>query len=136
MDAAGSGRGRTGVPALTTWRRADPGRLGPAALARVRVALAGSPLLHHRRWPEALRGDAAAAIAVAIDCLPRGQPCSLATDVAMSRLLLHAAARDPAAILVLDHAAGRLDRPSDGRPLPTGSQRRSRRSRSPRRCPT
>lgn len=114
----GSGRrpGNAGIasPAirpLTVWRRCDPGGIAPATVAEIERAVAGAALLpHHRRWPEALRGDPAATVAAAVDVLRRHPPGTAAADLAMSGLLVHAARGDAAAALVLAHGLAALAR--------------------------
>lgn len=94
---------------LAVWRLCDPGEIEPATLAEVERAVVGSALLlHHRRWPEALRGDPTAIVAAGVDVLqdhPTGAP---AFDLAMSGLLVHAARGDATAALVLAHGLAAL----------------------------
>ncbi|CAA2158996.1 hypothetical protein MBRA_04237 [Methylobacterium brachiatum] len=93
------------------WRRCDPGEIAPATVAEIERAVAGTALLlHHPRWPEAQRGDPAAAVAVAVDVLHRHPPGTAATDLAMSGLLVHAARGDATAALVLAHGLAALAR--------------------------
>jgi len=100
----------TGQP-LTVWRRCDPGEIAPATVAEIERAVARTARrLHHRRGPEALRGDPAAAVAVAVDVLHRHPPGTAATDLAMSGLLVHAARGDATAALVLAHGLAALAR--------------------------
>lgn len=96
-------------PVLAVWRRCDPGEIPPATVAEVERAVLGSGLLlHHRRWPEALRGDSAAMVAAAIDVIHGHPPGTPAADLAMSGLLVHAARGDATAALVLAHGLAAL----------------------------
>lgn len=109
--AGAAGTRPTACPALGVWRRCDPGDIAPATIAEVERAVAGAALLlHHPRWPEALRGDPAATVAAAVDVLRRHPPGTAAADLAMSGLLVHAARGDAAAALVLAHGLAALAR--------------------------
>ena len=97
--------------ALGVWRRCDPGDIAPATVAEVERAVVGAALLlHHPRWPDALRGDPAATVAAAVDVLRRHPPGTAAADLAMSGLLVHAARGNAAAALVLAHGLAALAR--------------------------
>ncbi|WP_345821825.1 hypothetical protein ABC766_08565 [Methylobacterium fujisawaense] len=88
---------------LALWRTVRLPDIGAEAINRVRRALAGDVCLHHRSWPAARRGDAAAAIAVTLD-LARGRaPDPAVTDLALSAVLLAAWGGDAAARVVLGH---------------------------------
>ncbi|MBE7243324.1 MAG: hypothetical protein INR63_00100 [Actinomycetospora chiangmaiensis] len=96
-------------PVLAIWRWCDPGGIPLATVAEIERAVAGAGLLlHHRRWPEALRGDPAAMVAVAIDVIHDHPPGTPAADLAMSALLVHAARGDATAALVLAHGLAAL----------------------------
>jgi len=109
---------------LATWRSEQLPAIGASAISAVRRALAGRVCLHHRCWPAARRGDAAAAIAVALDLtrVPAVHPAVV--DLALSAVLVAAWRGDAAAETVLAHvldtasAAG----PPDTSPL-AGSSR-------------
>lgn len=88
---------------LSLWRTREPDEIGPDEVAAIRTRLA-HVLLHHRLWPEAVRGDAAAAVGIAIDHLHARAPDGPVGDLVMSALVLHACAGNAAAAVVLSHA--------------------------------
>ncbi|MCJ2054097.1 hypothetical protein [Methylobacterium sp. J-070] len=116
---------------LTLWRTVRLHDIAAVSLAEVRRALSGAVLVHHRAWPAARRGDAAAAIAVTLD-LTRGlKPSAAVVDLALSSVLVPAWLGDPAAEAVLAHVLAALP-PLRARPGGAG-RRRPTRPRPPRR---
>lgn len=104
---------------LALWRTAGPDEIDDATVDALRSSLMRcSVSLHDRRWPEAARGTAAAAVGIAVDRVHEGSaPDGVAADLAMSALLPHAHRGDPAATLVLSYALQALGRarPDRGR---------------------
>lgn len=115
---------------LALWRTARLPDIEASAIREVRRALAGGVCLHHRSWPAARRGEAAAAIAVALDLTRGAEPDPLVVDLALSTVLVVAWRGDAAARTILAHVLARLPpNRRDGRP---GRSERSRpRHRSP-----
>ena len=95
---------------LAIWRSATPEEIGAAALDAIRASLLSGPVrLLHPRWPAAARGDAAAAVGIAVDNLHDvAGSAGAATDLAMTALLPHACGGNPAAALVMAHALAAL----------------------------
>ncbi|MEL6064579.1 MULTISPECIES: hypothetical protein [unclassified Methylobacterium] len=107
--AGDAGLASVACPVLAVWRRCDPGEIAPGTVVEIERAVAGSGLLlHHRRWPDALRGDPAAVVAAAIDVIHGHPPGTPATDLVMSGLLVHAVRGDATAALVLAHGLAAL----------------------------
>ena len=97
---------------LALWRTRDPARISPAEVLRLARTVAGTEILHERRWREARAGDAAAAAAIAIDHLHRRTAWTPLTDVILGNLVILALRGDPTAAVVIAHALrtfGRLD---------------------------
>lgn len=88
---------------LALWRTVRLPDIEAEAIHRVRRALAGGVCLHHRSWPAARRGEAAAAIAVTLDLARDRAPDPAVTDLALSAVLLAAWGGDAAARVVLAH---------------------------------
>ena len=118
-----------GCDPLALWRTVRLPDIEAAAIQRVRRALAGEVCLHHRSWPAARRGEAAAAIAVALD-LTRGiEPDPAVMDLALSTVLVVAWRGDPAARTVLAHVlAGLSPDPRDVGPSRPQRRRPTRRA--------
>lgn len=98
---------------LRAWRSLDPHDIDAELVGAVRRALSGPVLVHDRRWPSVLGGDAATAVGVAIRFLRSHRPDRTTGDLVMSAVLVHAASGDPAAALLLAHGLAVLAR---GRP--------------------
>ncbi len=101
---------------LSAWRRLAARDLDRACITQIREALAGTLMLHHRRWPAASRFDAAAAVGIALDLTDDTGPAGIAGDLAMSALLIHAARGNQAARLVLARALVQASQAPDGSP--------------------
>lgn len=113
---------------LALWRTERLPDIEASAIREVRRALAGGVCLHHRAWPAARRGEAAAAIAVALDLTRRAEPDPAVVDLALSTVLVAAWRCDAAARTVLAHVLAGL--PPDlrgGHPGRPGRRRPGRR---------
>lgn len=113
---------------LALWRTERLPDIELSAIREVRRALAGGVCLHHRAWPAARRGEAAAAIAVALDLARRAEPDPAVVDLALSTVLVAAWRGDAAARTVLAHVLAGL--PPDlrgGHPGRPGRRRPGRR---------
>lgn len=113
---------------LALWRTARLPDIEASAIREVRRALAGGVCLHHRSWPAARRGEAAAAIAVTLDLARRAEPDPAVVDLALSTVLVAAWRGDAAARTVLAHVLAGL--PPDlrgGHPGRPGRRRPGRR---------
>ena len=75
---------------LALWRTERLPDIEASAIREVRRALAGGVCLHHRSWPAARRGEAAAAIAVTLDLTRRAEPDPAVVDLALSTVLVAA----------------------------------------------
>lgn len=112
---------------LELWRVTPFPDIGVESIREVRRALATGVCLHHRSWPAARRGEAAAAIAVTLDLTRGAAPDPAVADIALSAVLVAAWTGDAAARVVLAHVRAGLgcgsptgSRPSrvEGRPSP------------------
>lgn len=113
---------------LALWRTERLPDIEASAIREVRRALAGGVCLHHRSWPAARRGEAAAAIAVTLDLTRRAEPDPAVVDLALSTVLVAAWRGDAAARTVLAHVLAGL--PPDlrgGHPGRSGRRRPGRR---------
>lgn len=116
---------------LALWRTVRLPNIEASAIREVRRALGRGVCLHHRSWLAARRGEAAAAIAVALDLTRGTEPDPAVVDLALSTVLVVAWRGDAAARTVLAHVlAGLSPDPRDGRPD------RHRRLRPRRRSPS
>jgi len=116
-DLASRSRGSTRIcRPLALWRSERLPNIEAAAILEVRRELAGRVSLLHRAWPAARRGDAAAAIAAALDLTRGTTPHPAVMDLAVSALLVAAWRGNAAAETVLAHvlAAGPLPAPAGG----------------------
>jgi hypothetical protein len=123
---------RSGTP-LTLWRTTEPARITSSQVAQLAKRVAATEILHERRWNAARNGDAAAAVAVAMDHLHRRGGRTSLTDVIVGNLVLLALRGDATAPVVIAHALhalGRLD-PVDA-DLPRLARLWSRRPLAPR----
>jgi hypothetical protein len=77
-------------------------KLGEAEQGALRAVLRKISLLEGPEWLAAMRGDAAASVAIAIAMVPIGT-ITLEVDLAMSVLMSNALAGNAAATLVLSH---------------------------------
>lgn len=83
---------------LTAWRRIHPAAMIPTFVDALRDVLAAcEPPTRHRSWQDALDGDAAAAIRIALIVSGLCGFLDPMTDVAASGLMLHALRGDVAA---------------------------------------
>ncbi|MFC6747628.1 hypothetical protein ACFQFG_26025 [Methylobacterium persicinum] len=79
-----------GCHPLALWRTEPLPNIAAAAIQEVRRALAGGVCLHHKSWPAARRGEAAAAIAVTLDLTRGTEPDPAVVDLALSAVLVAA----------------------------------------------
>lgn len=89
------------VPPLHWWRHLPADAYTAAHLDILHRAISGIIIMNEPRWPDAVRGDLAAAIGVALRTAKRHSAPNPAVDLVMSAVLLAALAGDPAAALVL-----------------------------------
>jgi hypothetical protein len=90
------------VTPLEWWRTRPADHLGDAQRLHLRATVEKICVLKDRGWLSALRGDAAASIAIAIGAMPIDH-VSLEVDLAMSALVLCALEGSAGAALVLSH---------------------------------
>lgn len=98
---------------LALWRTREPARISSAEVMRLAKVVAGTEILHERRWKAARAGDAAMAAAIAIDHLHRRPSRTRLTDVILGNLVVLSFGGDATAGVVIAHALrtlGRLDR--------------------------
>jgi hypothetical protein len=94
---------------LAWWRTLPSGLLRDAEVLLVRATLDKIDVVNgSQAFTTALRGDASAAIAVALSRLPI-EETTLEVDLAMTAVLRGALDGDPAAALVLSHVIGRAE---------------------------
>lgn len=100
------------VTPLEWWRTIPADQLGDAQVLHLRFTMAKIGVMKDRQWLLALRGDAAASIAIAIETIPIDR-VTLEVDLAMSALALCALDGSAGAALVLAHILGRttIDHP-------------------------
>lgn len=103
---------RASTDTLVLWRTLPPNRIDAGRLSAVHHFLLSGPVrLMDRRWPAAARGDAAFAVGLAVDCVHHAfEPTTIVADLAMTAVLPHARAGNPAAVLVMAHALAALAR--------------------------
>lgn len=90
---------------LLAWRLGVDACSGERA-ARLRRELSRLNVLHEPEWRQAL-DDPSAAIGIAMrNLIPAERPGIGLLDIGMSAVLLHAAAGQPAALMILDHVRG------------------------------
>jgi hypothetical protein len=95
------------VTPLQWWRTMPADRLNDAQHLLLRATLEKVSLIKGREWLSAMRGDAAASIAIALHCLPI-TTVTLEVDLAMSAVALHALGGNPASALLLSHILRRV----------------------------
>lgn len=105
--------GPTTRPSLALWRTLPPDAFTHVVVTELDLLLAPTALLHAPRWQAARRGDAAAAISLALAALPL-TPITARTDLVMTALCLCALNGSAAATLVLAHVLRRLGDPHQG----------------------
>jgi hypothetical protein len=98
------------IPPLHWWREVPINHLGPRHEAALKRSLRGLYLLDETRWPDAVAGDAASAVAVALDSVRHSVEPTPRLDLIASAILRCALAGDPAARMVLDYLRCRLAR--------------------------
>jgi hypothetical protein len=89
------------VPPLQWWRQLPADIFTGTHVRVIRKALAGLFILNELRWRDAVNGDAAAAIGVALRVGKRRSTTAPVTDLVMSAVLLAALSGDAAATLTL-----------------------------------
>ena len=92
---------------LSWWRETPPQHLGHSQMKALRRHLVELGILGDEDWPRAARGDAAAAIAVAIRVIWNPSASRDLLDIAMSAVVVVALDGDAAARDVLAHALRR-----------------------------
>ena len=104
---------------LTLWRTTERDRISAADVAHLADRLVATEISQERRWHAARGGDAAVAVAVAIDHLHRRTSTTPLTDLIVGSLLPLAKAGDATAALLVGHALRTLARldPSDPTPI-------------------
>lgn len=95
---------------LALWRTMEPARITAPRIARLAKRIAAVEILHERRWTAARNGDAAAAVAIAVDHLHRRAGGSSLTDSIIGNLVLLAVRGDATAPLIIAHALNALGR--------------------------
>jgi len=98
----------TPIPAIQWWRQLPADAFTKAHLDVVRSAISGINIIGEPRWANAVRGNPAAAIGIALRTANRRDTASSVVDLVMSAVLLAAIAGDPAAALVLIAAINRM----------------------------
>lgn len=100
------------APPLAWWRMLPADKFRDAEHLLLRATLDKVAVLRGKSWIAALRGDAAASIAVALSLMPIGT-ATLEVDIAMTAVLASALDGDAATALMLSHVLGRaaLDHP-------------------------
>jgi hypothetical protein len=93
--------GGQSVPPLHWWRRLPAEAFTAAHLQTIRKATSGIGIIGEPRWADAVRGDPAAAVGVALSAIKKRRTLAPIVDLTMSTLLIPAIAGDPAAIMVL-----------------------------------
>lgn len=96
------------VPPLHWWRHLPADAYTGAHLDILHKAISGITILNEPRWPDAVRGDPAAAIGVALRTAKRHSTPTPAVDLVTSAVVLTALAGDPAAALVLTKFIDRI----------------------------
>jgi hypothetical protein len=94
--------GSDDVTPLEFWRTIPANNLGRVPHLMVRETLDKICVIQGRQWVSAMRGDAAASIAIAVEAMPITQITS-AVDLAMTTLVLCALDGNAGATLVLAH---------------------------------
>jgi hypothetical protein len=96
------------IPPLHWWRSLPASAFTAAHLAVIKRAIAGFGYIGEPGWPRAAKGEAAAAVGVALRAIKHHEKPTPSTDLVMSALVRCAIEGSRAACLVLDHALGRL----------------------------
>jgi hypothetical protein len=96
------------IPPLHWWRSLPASAFTAAHLAVIRRAIAGFSYIGEPRWPLAAKGDAAAAVGVALRAIKHHEKPTPSIDLVMSALVRCAIEGSHTACLVLDHALARL----------------------------
>ena len=89
------------IPAIQWWRQLPADAFTKAHVDVVRSAISGISIIGEPRWANAVRGNPAAAIGIALRTANRRATPGPVVDLVMSAVLLAAMAGDPAAVLVL-----------------------------------
>ena len=95
---------------LAVWRTMEPERISDSQIARLAKRISAIEILHERRWAAARNGDAAAAVAIAVDHLHRRTGPTQLADVILGNLVLLAVRGDATAPLIIGHALRALGR--------------------------
>lgn len=95
---------------LAAWRSGNLGALRPCEAVALERMLRKTGLLREPRWRAALQGDAAAAVAIALDHVRKRAGGGTTTDLVMSNLLVLAVKGDATASTVIAHVVGMLAR--------------------------
>jgi hypothetical protein len=101
--------GQINIQPLLLWRTQPAHAFGFEDVAALRSVLRATRLLHEPRWGDAVRGDPAAAVGIAVTMFPIRE-VTLRTDLVMGALCLNALRGSPGAALVLGHALNFLGR--------------------------
>jgi hypothetical protein len=114
------------VPPLQWWRRLPADAFTTAHLQTIRKATYGIGMIGEPRWPDAVRGDPAAAVGVALRVIKQRRTIAPIMDLIMSTLLVPAIAGDPAAIMVLVSMINRKGREGEKERIKCSWLRRQR----------
>jgi hypothetical protein len=98
---AQAGVAGVGMPPLQWWRVLPADAFTPVHLATIRRCMSGIGMIGEPRWPDAVNGDAAAAVGIALKTINRRDALGAIIDLHASTLLIPALAGDGAAIAVL-----------------------------------
>ncbi|MGA2568427.1 MAG: hypothetical protein ABSF41_16555 [Pseudolabrys sp.] len=96
------------VPPLRWWRRLPAPAFTGVHVAVIRRAIAGITTVDEPYWPDAVKGDPAAAVGVALRAIKRRRIPSPGFDLVMSALLRCAIEGSNNSALVLEYAPGRM----------------------------
>jgi hypothetical protein len=105
------------TPPLQWWRRLRADAFTAEHIRILSRAFAGIGMIGEPRWPDAVRGHAASAVAVALGAVKASRELTPNIDLAMSTVLVPAIVGDTAAITVLVTMIERFEEDADKKEL-------------------